>query len=162
GYQMRRLSLVLLMTLTADLMLAELTPVMPSEREPPDWFLEIGLRKQLLVDDTIISERKNVTRELGQAVKVNDGKPIFEDAWWATTVLQDGDRLKMWYIPRGQPLDLATEGKWTGAYAESRDGLHWTKLAEVTGLPFLYGPVFVDPHETDPAHKYKTAQRLNP
>ncbi len=36
----------------------------------------VGLRKQLLMDDIIISQRFNISRDLGQAAKANDGKPI--------------------------------------------------------------------------------------
>ncbi len=127
-----------------------------------EWFIDVGLRKQLFADDYIISERRNVTRELGKVTKVNEGRPIFDDAWWASTVLHDGRLFKMWYTTKEQGFSLATEGKWVGAYAESENGLRWTKKANVTGLPFLYGPVWVDPHETDSAHKFKVATRLNP
>ncbi len=127
-----------------------------------EWFVDIGLRKQLLADDYIICERRNVTRELGKITKVNEGRPIFNDAWWASTVLHDGRLFKMWYTTKEQGFSLATEGKWAGAYAESEDGLRWAKKSNVTGLPFLYGPVWIDPHEIDPAHKFKIATRLNP
>src|SRR5262245_8100982 len=127
-----------------------------------EWFVEVGLQKQLFADDYIISERRNVTRELGKISKVNEGRPIFNDAWWATTVLHDGRLFRMWYTTKEQGFSLATEGKWAGAYAESEDGMSWTKKAYVTGLPFLYGPVWIDPHETDPDHKFKIATRLNP
>ncbi len=116
----------------------------------------------MLADDYIISERGDATRELGKVNKVNDGKPIFDDSWWPGSVLHDGGRFRMWYLPRKQGFRLADEGKWVGAYAESDDGLNWTRKGLVEGLPTLYSPVYVDPHETDPAHRYKTAQRLNP
>jgi hypothetical protein len=114
-----------------------------------EWFIDIGLRKQLFADDYIISERRDVTRELGKMTKVNEGRPIFDDAWWASTVLHDDRLFKMWYTVREQGFSLATEGTWSGAYAESEDGLRWTKKANVEGLPFLYGPVLIDRHETD-------------
>ena len=44
----------------------------PGQAKP----LAIGLRKQLLVDDLVLAERANVTRELGQVTKANDGKPL--------------------------------------------------------------------------------------
>lgn len=118
--------------------------------------LKVGLRKQLLVDDLVIAERKGVTRELGQAVKANGGKPIFPDCWWPASAHWDGGRFKMWYIRRAeQNFRYLNDSKWEGSYAESADGLRWTKKADVDYKP--YGPIFIDAHETDPAHKFKSA-----
>ena len=38
--------------------------------------LEIGLKKQLLVDDYIVAEKRNVTRELGKITRENNGDPV--------------------------------------------------------------------------------------
>ena len=38
--------------------------------------LEIGFTKQLLVDDYIVAEKRNVTRQLGKITKENDGSPV--------------------------------------------------------------------------------------
>ena len=38
--------------------------------------LEIGLKKQLLVDDYIVAEKRNVTRELGKITRENNGDPL--------------------------------------------------------------------------------------
>jgi len=75
--------------------------------------VDIGTRRQLLVDDYVISETKGIKRELGVVTKENDGKPIF-DARFYGTVLHDEGRFKMWYRKPGR------EGY---GYAESRDGL---------------------------------------
>ncbi|MHC4536391.1 MAG: hypothetical protein ACYS6K_20770 [Planctomycetota bacterium] len=101
----------------------------------------VGLQKQLLVDDYVVAEMENVTREIGEITRENDGKPILvaDQPWeqgnrigFYMTVLRDEehDKFKMWYLAqmpghrdlRGREADL------TGvAYAESDDGINWTK-----------------------------------
>jgi hypothetical protein len=113
----------------------------------------VGLRKQLMVDDYIIAEKHGVTRELGTVRKCGivleptlptdfvpppgrrghreyerklksgtkpDGSPVALDFGFYTTVLwNEKDRkFQMWYMP----WRLAGVG-----YAESKDGLRWTK-----------------------------------
>ncbi|MBI4605401.1 MAG: hypothetical protein HY721_25840 [Planctomycetes bacterium] len=136
-----------------------------ADAAPAPATVQVGLRKQLFVDDHVVAETRGVTRELGQVVKANDGKPVLvADKPWENadlfrfgTVIRDGDRFRMWYLMND---DLA-------GYAESQDGLHWTKpdlgeyehhgsrhnnIADSRGLA-----CFLDPHETEPAHKYKSA-----
>jgi hypothetical protein len=129
------------------------------------WYEEpapIGLRKQLLVDDFLISHRFNVHRDVSPAAKVNDGKPLIEvDKPWehpyyiqVKSVFREDNRFRMWYGGR--------DG--FSAYAESDDGFAWRKpnlgLHEFQGsknnnLIDLCEACYLDPHETDPAHKYK-------
>ena len=100
----------------------------------------IGLQKQLLVDDYVIAEARNVTRELGKVTKhgvvmkpsvPTDFHPTkqFPDGLPATgspgfgyriAVLWDKphQKFQMWYRACGE--------KWTG-YAESKDGIRWTR-----------------------------------
>ncbi len=132
----------------------------------------IGLRKQLLVDDYVVAEKLNVTRELGRVTKANDGKPIIvADKPWENaglfrlgSVLRDGDKFKMWY-----QMSEDARGPIVG-YAESQDGRQWTKpnlgLHEYQGsknnnIVNIGEPMshscYLDPHETDPAQKYKSA-----
>jgi len=122
---------------------------------PQPWALNIGLRKQLFVDDFAISELRDVSRVLGQAIKANKGQPIFPEGWFAGTVLRDEGTFKMWYTPRDQ--DFSKEEQLKGAYAESTDGLNWTKKADIAGPVGAHLAVFIDPHEKDPKHRYKTA-----
>ncbi|MBM4068706.1 MAG: hypothetical protein FJ271_07145 [Planctomycetes bacterium] len=84
-------------------------------------------RRQLFVDDHIISEKSGVTRELGRVTKANDGKPIFTDGWFYGTVLRDQDKFQLWYRKPGD------QGY---GYAESTDGLKFLKKADVKGIPF--------------------------
>lgn len=88
--------------------------------------LAIGTRKQLLVDDYSVAHQVNVSRELGQVIKENGGKPVLRvDKPWEDpygfgnygSVLHDGGKFRMWYRPFSGGV----------AYAESTDGLHWHK-----------------------------------
>jgi len=47
-----------------------------SKADGPGKPLEIGSRKQLFVDDLVVADQAGVTRELGQVVKANGGKPV--------------------------------------------------------------------------------------
>ena len=113
--------------------------------------LSIGTNKQLLVDDFVIDQMTGITRELGQVTKANNGKPVFTDGRFYGTVLHDEQRFKLWYREHGK----------TGyGLAESRDGIHFKKQAKLTGINFAGDytlSVEIDPHEKDPAHRYKGA-----
>jgi hypothetical protein len=131
--------------------------------------IEIGTNKQLLVDDYVISHRQNIHRDLNQAVKANGGKPVLvRDKPWeqanlfqVQTVRREGNKWIKHYGYTG-PVDYCCR-------AESADGLAWTKpvlgLREFEGskqnnlLDHRAALIFLDPHETDPAHKYKAVHR---
>jgi len=108
--------------------------------------VEVGTRKQLLVDDYLIDRMVHVDRVLGTVEKVSRGNPIFDGSFYGT-VLHDEGKFKLWY--RGHPY----------GYAESKDGVRFRKVADLTGMtqksPAEGATFFVDPHETDPAHRYK-------
>jgi len=107
--------------------------------------VEVGLRKQLLVDDWVVAEKSEVTRELGMVEKQNGGKPIFEGYFYGT-VLHDEGKFKLWY--RGNPY----------GYAESVNGLHFERISLLKGLDPAHhntASFYIDPNETDPAHRYK-------
>jgi len=131
--------------------------------------VEVGHRKQLLVDDYVIAKTSNVKRELGRVTKLNGGKPLLvrDRPWEQTcsfygTALHDGQKFQMWYRTGGESGPLG--------YAESTDGRQWVKpnlglvefkgskrnnlVDDKLGLAYAFS-CFIDPHETDPAHKYK-------
>jgi hypothetical protein len=101
----------------------------------------VGLQKQLLVDDYVIAQKHNMTRELGAPQKKGvvmkpspdiptDNHPdkpypdwksaIPTDFGYRTTVLWNDHQQKF------QMLYRASDEKVTG-YAESEDGLHWVR-----------------------------------
>ena len=106
--------------------------------------------------------------QLGKPEKLNDGKPVmrarepeenpnFGFGGWLSVLHVDG-RFRMWYSCRYSE----TEGYIT-AYAESTDGIHWTRPAvgrNGTNEIFTHSGGFIcsfDPHETDSQHRYKAA-----
>jgi hypothetical protein len=107
-----------------------LVPPAPAQLPTPEevWHekpVKVGLRKQLLVDDHVVSQTENLTRELGRAARANGGKPVLvPDRPWENdyfgsfvTVLHDGKKFRMWYCAFN----------YCAGYAESEDGLRWSK-----------------------------------
>jgi len=76
-----------------------------------DWPMKIDTKRQLLVDDYVVSSMENLTREFHQAVKY-PGNPIFPGHPVAVMYDQDKKTFRMWY---------------NSNYAESDDGIHWRK-----------------------------------
>ncbi|NLG26988.1 MAG: hypothetical protein GX557_03705 [Chloroflexi bacterium] len=80
------------------------------------------------------------------------------------SVLQDGGRLRMWYHAIPRDWDYRSDMS-SIAYAESVDGIHWTKPAlgivahgpepnNLTNLGLHSATVFIDP-EGAPSHRYR-------
>lgn len=103
--------------------------------------IPVGVQKQLLVDDYVIAHKENITRGLGQPLKLGvvmkpsvptdfDPEKQFHDG----LPVKDGDyefgrRLSVVWNERQeifQMLYRASGEAYTG-YAESSDGVHWTK-----------------------------------
>ena len=98
--------------------------------------IEIGFRRQLFLDDFIIAETTGLTKTMHQPVK--KGAVIRPDQpgenWLQTRCKpawdEEADCFKIWLFGSlNEPM-----GKWgprpTGpCYAESKDGIHWTKPA---------------------------------
>jgi len=90
--------------------------------------------KQLFLDDYLIASKENVVRKIHPATK-HPGNPIIRptEPWEKNAVLifgsviREGEKFRMWYLAGGGM-----------AYAESSDGLRWTKpvldFIEVDGL----------------------------
>lgn len=94
--------------------------------------IKIGSRRELLVDDFLI-ERLTDARLVAHQPQPQDAVFTCEEPWEGNTsayftLFQDGDRFRMYY--RGSHWDVvgkkATHPEFT-CYAESSDGLHWTK-----------------------------------
>lgn len=137
----------------------------------------IGFRKQLFVDDSIVSTRHNVTRQQGRPRKWNGSQPLMTaDRPWEqpdfgfagyVSLVHTGSLFRMWY-----GAHYTEQEGYVHAYAESDDGIHWRKphlglhpfpagsQNKTNNLVFSHGGGFCcsfDPHETDPAHRYKAA-----
>ncbi|MBX3011020.1 MAG: hypothetical protein KF832_05910 [Caldilineaceae bacterium] len=93
--------------------------------------IEIGTRRELLVDDALIAASQGITRTL-HAPTPRDIALVHDQPWegntsYYHTVFQDGDRFKMYY--RGAHVDEqdGAAKHQTVCYAESRDGITWEK-----------------------------------
>ena len=102
--------------------------------------IDVGLQKQLLVDDYVISEKQNITREMGKPRKFGvvmeatvptdfhptrqfpDGLPEsgYSGIGYRTTVLWNEQQEIFQMLYRASAENLT-------AYAESIDGINWTK-----------------------------------
>ncbi len=92
----------------------------------PQAAADVGPRHELLLDDYRIASMQNVVRRVHPAEKRPAGPVLRPDAPWEAdsatiygSVVRDGQQYRMWYLA----------GKGNVAYAESRDGLTWTKPA---------------------------------
>jgi hypothetical protein len=101
----------------------------------------IGLQKQLLVDDYVIAEKDNITRKLGHPKKYGVVmKPTLPTDFDPEGSIPDGLPEEGGYYEFGRRLSVVwnyknqifqmlyrASGEGLTAYAESRDGVEWTK-----------------------------------
>ncbi len=137
--QDRFLTWVVCVTAIVSFFFDRCSPVLANDK-----IVQVGTQKQLFVDDYVVAEKDNVTLEVGQAKKygvvfeptlpwefqagvVHDG-PDGVDAgqgshfccFWSPHWNSDKNIFQMWYMGTNQPHSGL-------AYAESKDGFHWTK-----------------------------------
>jgi hypothetical protein len=141
---------------------------------------EIGTRKQLFIDDAMIADSHGVRLTMntpyvtGESLIVADQpweKPGTDFVWLASSIVKDGDTLRLWYLVdclemRPQPVGFVLTDKYV-AYAESTDGVHFTKpnlgLHEFRGtrennivMPDVEGvSVWIDPN-APPQHRFRS------
>ena len=134
-----------------------------SQPETPD-LANVGLRKQLLVDDYVVADTSHLVRRLGKIKRENGGQPVMEPnareypLYFGvySTVLRDEDRFKMWYLATNRP-------EYDIGYAESQDGFHWKRPNVGRGGEnnFVFQghgfSCFIDPDEKNPEHRFKAA-----
>ena len=87
----------------------------------------VGSRLELFVDDWLIARMDNLRLALHRPrpgeVAIEFDRPWEGEYSAYVTVFQDGDRFRMYY--RG--VGTAEDAKQVYCYAESRDGIHWTR-----------------------------------
>ena len=101
-----------------------------------DWPLKIDATHQLFVDDYLLADVQHVRRTVHQAKKFS-GNPIMKDHTALDgagplfpIVLRDErtGMFRMWYAGRVRyDLPDGTSVRFPALYAESKDGIHWTK-----------------------------------
>ncbi|MEO2013564.1 MAG: hypothetical protein ABGZ53_04260 [Fuerstiella sp.] len=94
--------------------------------------IELGNRLELFVDDHLIDVTEgDVSRQLirpePQEVVFETGKPWEGNTSGYYTVFQDGDKYRMIYRGWRHDEKMKAVHKEVTCYAESKDGIHWTK-----------------------------------
>ncbi|MBN1341973.1 MAG: hypothetical protein JXQ73_04795 [Phycisphaerae bacterium] len=147
-----------------------------AETSPP--VVDVGSRKQLFVDETLIESSQGVRLTMNPP-HVDPTCLVKADLPWESapnagicfysSVIKDGDRIRLWYdVYSSEPKSRRV------AYAESKDGIHFTKpvlgLHEVDGskennvvLPGEIGgcAVWIDP-KAPASQRYKTQAKTYP
>jgi hypothetical protein len=162
------------MSLTKYVLLFAALPFLWSGKSGND-VLNIGSRLELFVDTFLIEEQVNIHQILHHPEDA--GKVLLFDKPWEgpfcgyATIIKDGEKYRLYY--RGLP-EAGKDGSSgeTTCYAESEDGISWTKpdlgihevsgtrennviLADVAPITHNFSP-FLDTREgTNPKHKYK-------
>ena len=137
----------------------------------------INTGRQLFVDDFLI-ESTTMTPNYHSAVYY-DGNPILEpsEEWEKTrdgapyaAPFSDGiwfdetdNTYKMWYLAGGGLLHKQSNQTFYTCYAQSEDGIHWSKLLTdvyphtniVDTMDRDAATIWLDKHETDPSKRYK-------
>jgi len=141
------------------LFLVHAVPTVLTAAEPVD----IGSRRELFVDELLISELRGTTLKMHEPQRLRRVPP--RPFGHYATVLQDGDRLRLYY--RGDKVPGAHwrngwgkyhEGEVT-LYAESRDGgIHWKEpelgIHEVPAFPQGNVVLQVGPHTFLTTHNF--------
>ncbi len=95
--------------------------------------VDIGTRRELLVDDYLIGQLEGGARQVLHKPAPQEVVLVTDEPWEGNTcayytVFQDGDRYRMYY--RGAHYDEQARRSAhpeVVCYAESRDGIHWVK-----------------------------------
>jgi hypothetical protein len=108
-------------------------PARPSPADQPK-ALDIGDRRELFVDDWLVSRRDGL--ELRLQSPVPREVVLTHDAPWEGsgcgyhTIFRDGDVVRMYYIAGDLTNEEGTKlasRPFVACYAESKDGIHWVK-----------------------------------
>ncbi len=146
----------------------------------PGDVLDVANRKQLFIDDLLIESSRGVRLTMNPPYTMGESlitadqpweKPGQDFVWGASSVVKDGNKVRMWYLVdclemRPQPVGFVLMDKYI-AYAESEDGIHFTKsnlgLHEFRGtrsnnivMPNVEGcSVWMDP-KAPPEHRFRS------
>ena len=139
-----------------------------------DWPVKIDATRQLFLDDYLIASTKGLIRRVHQPTKHPANPLISPDKPWEATgcvnqiILRDEKtgRFRMWYNGlKSFPLPSGTQVRFPTCYAESDDGIRWTKpelgLHEYEGskanniVILTGGLVAMFDEPSDPEHRFK-------
>ena len=149
----------------------------PEVREP----IDVGSRRQLLLDDAWFDHSDNVELSLHQPTPaetvIQCDRPWEGKSLHYTTVVDDGGTFRMWYrVALGDPRVDSGDDTVLTCYAESRDGIDWEKPSlgryefegskdnNILGPPedFTNISVLLDPNqEAGSGTRYKMISRVD-
>jgi hypothetical protein len=92
--------------------------------------IAVGSQRQLFIDDRFIARSEGITLTMNPPYQDHEPLLVADRPWEGrigayNAVLKEGDRFRMWYDV--SPPDRAFRIIRGAAYAESDDGIHWTK-----------------------------------
>lgn len=151
-------------------------------------FDETACRTLFAFDDVSIPHTQNLRLEMRSPARhpanpvVPRGAPGACDAFavqFYGSVIRERGKFRLWYVAVGDELDdtKPASARWRAAYAESDDGLRWTKpdlgLVEFRGnkhnnliltdpapLGFVNLKVLADPDDPNPERRYKISTHV--
>lgn len=108
--------------------------------------IAVSNRPQLFIDNRFMAKSEGITLRMNQAQKLG------------RITDKDGGKLISAHVSRVYEVDgkvrLYTGVDWLDVY-ESDDGLQFTKIGSIASHGRVLTTVFIDPHETDAAKRYK-------
>ncbi len=91
--------------------------------------VDVGGDRQLFLDETLIATKRGVRLAMHAPVRrevvITNEHPWEKQGVSYMVTFKDGDRFRAWYRTDASPFDKPRVT--ATAYAESRDGIHWTK-----------------------------------
>lgn len=114
-------------------LLLVLSPLVAAAAEPSSKPIDLGDRRELLIDDFLIARMSGDAKLKLHQPEAREVALVTDQPWEGNTcayytVFRDGDLYRMYY--RGSHFDEQTKKSAhpeVACYAESKDGIHWTK-----------------------------------
>lgn len=152
-----------------------------------DFFDETKVTTIFAFDDVCIPHTQNLRLEMNRPERhpanpvVARGAPGSVDAMGVQfygSVIREGDRFRLWYVAYDDDTEnKVASSRWRAAYAESADGLTWTKpklglvehrgstdnnliLTDPAPFGFVNLKVLLDPADPDPERRYKISTHV--
>lgn len=158
-----------------------------AERGAAELLDETRLITLFAFDDVSIPHTQNLRLEMARPERhpanpvVARGGPGSVDAMGVQfygSVIREGDRFRLWYVAYDDDeANKVASSRWSAAYAESTDGIHWTKpnlglvehrgstnnnliLTDPAPFGFVNLKVLHEPEEPDPERRYKISTHV--
>jgi hypothetical protein len=152
-----------------------------------EFFDETAVTTLFAFDQVSIPHTQNLRIEMRAPTKdsanpvLARGEPGTPDAWavqFYGSVIREGGKFRMWYVAHDDDIgNKVASSRWRAAYAESDDGVKWTKphlgLVEYRGnknnnliltdpapLGIVNLKVLADPDDPNPEHRYKISAHV--